>query len=270
MYKIIALDMDGTLLNEAKIITDKTKNTIKEARGKGIKVVLSSGRPLEGLEGYLKELDLIDEDEYVLSYNGCLVQETKSKKIIHKVGLKGRDLKYMYEISQQLNINIHAFSNKQGLITPKISKYTQLEAEINKIDITVVDFNTIDDDEDIVKVMMIDEPDILDSAIQKMPKEIYNKYTVLKSAPFFLEFINKEADKGEGLRALAEHLGVKKEEIIAMGDAGNDIAMIKYAGLGVAMKNASMEVKEIADFITESNEDDGVRKLIDKEVLKKN
>ena len=103
-----------------------------------------------------------------------------------------------------------------------------------------------------------------------MPKEIYNKYTVLKSAPFFLEFINKEADKGEGLRALAKHLGVNKEEIIAMGDAGNDIAMIKYAGLGVAMKNASMEVKEIADFITESNEDDGVAKLIDKEVLKKN
>lgn len=267
MYKIIALDMDGTLLNDSKEITEITKSTLKKARIKGIKIVLASGRPIDGLKSYLNELNLMEDNEYVLSYNGCLVQETKSGKVIHSVGLKGKDLKYIYEISKKLNVNIHAFSNKLGLITPKMNKYTKLEADINKIKINIVDFNEVSDDEDIIKVMMIDEEDILDEAIKNLPKEILQKYTTFKSSPYFLEIINKSADKGEGLKALAEHLDVKREEIIAIGDAENDLAMIKYAGLGVAMNNGSKAVKDIADCITESNEEDGVAKLIIREVL---
>lgn len=267
MYKIIALDMDGTLLNDSKEITEITKSTLKEARSKGIKIVLASGRPIDGLKNYLSQLNLMEDNEYVLSYNGCLVQETKSGKVIHSVGLKGKDLKYMYEVSKKLNVNIHAFSNELGLITPKISKYTKLEADINDIKVNVVDFNEIPDDEDIIKVMMIDEEDIIDEAIKNMPEEILKKYTTFKSAPYFLEIINKEADKGEGLKALAEYLDVKREEIIAIGDAENDLAMIQYAGLGVAMKNASEAVKEVSDCMTESNEEDGVAKLIIKKVL---
>ena len=101
MYKIIALDMDGTLLNKDKIVTDKTKEALSLARAKGVKVVLASGRPIDGLRRYLEELDLMKEDEYVLSYNGCLVQETKSEKIICEKGLKGKDLHYIYNFQYQ-------------------------------------------------------------------------------------------------------------------------------------------------------------------------
>lgn len=267
MYKIIALDMDGTLLNNSKQITEATKKCLKSAREKGIKIVLASGRPIDGLKKYLKELDLIDENQYVLSYNGCLVQETKSKKIIHEIGIKGKDLHYLNDLSKKYKVNIHAFSPTKGLIVENVSKYTKHEAQMNGIEINTINFAEIEADEDIVKVMMIDEPEILDAAIEKLPKEIYEKYTVVKSAPFFLEFINKHGDKGVGLKALAEHLKVNKHEIIAMGDAGNDLAMINYAGLGVAMGNASEEIKKAADYITLSNEEDGVAKVIKKYIL---
>lgn len=267
MYKLIALDMDGTLLTTEKKISEKTKVAIKAAEAKGVKIVLASGRPLLGINRSLEELELLKDDDYVLSFNGGLVQNTKTGEIVSKVSLKGSDLKYIYEISRNLNINIHAFSAKDGLITPKNSQYTEHEAEINGIDINIKDFNEIEDEEDIIKVMMIDPQEILDPAIEKLPGEIYEKYSVFKSSPFFLEFTHKEVDKGLGLKKLGEYLGIKKEEIIACGDAGNDLSMVKYAGLGVAMDNAVPEVKAAANFITGSNDEDGIAMVIEKFIL---
>ncbi|MBU5488061.1 sugar-phosphatase [Clostridium sp. MSJ-8] len=264
MYKIIALDMDGTLLDDDKKITEENKKALMRAKDKGVKVVLSSGRPKDGLIKYLDELELIQDDEYVLSYNGCLVQEAKSGKILHEVGLKGTDLHYMYTLSREFNVNIHAFSEKYGLITPKMSKYTEVEASLNGIEPTIIDFFDIPDDENIIKIMLVDEAEILDEAISRLPQEAYDKYNIVKSTPYFLEIINKNGNKGEGLKALAEHLGVKREEVMAFGDASNDREMIEYAGLGVAMENAMEEIKEVADYITCNNNEDGVAKVINK------
>ncbi|WP_297421546.1 sugar-phosphatase [Clostridium sp.] len=270
MYKLIALDMDGTLLTTDKKVSARNKKAIKAAEEKGVKIVLASGRPLAGLTKFLEELDLLKDEDYVLSFNGGLVQNTKTKKIVSKVSLKGSDLKIIYNISKELNINIHAFSASEGLIAPKTSQYTEYEATLNGIDFTIKDFNEIDDDEDIIKVMMIDPQEILDPAIEKLPSELYEKYSVFKSAPFFLEFTNKEVDKGLGLKKLGEYLGIKREEIIACGDAGNDLSMVKYAGLGVAMDNATPEVKEEANFITTSNDENGVANVIEKFILNEN
>ena len=104
MYKLIALDMDGTLLTSDKRISDKTKEALKKAEEKGVKVVLASGRPIDGLRRYLDELGLVDDNEYVLSYNGCLVQETKSEKIISEKGLKGSDLHYIYNFAREFGV----------------------------------------------------------------------------------------------------------------------------------------------------------------------
>ena len=230
MYKIIALDMDGTLLDDDKKITEENKKALMRAKDKGVKVVLSS----------------------------------KSGKILHEVGLKGTDLHYMYTLSREFNVNIHAFSEKYGLITPKMSKYTEVEASLNGIEPTIIDFFDIPDDENIIKIMLVDEAEILDEAISRLPQEAYDKYNIVKSTPYFLEIINKNGNKGEGLKALAEHLGVKREEVMAFGDASNDREMIEYAGLGVAMENAMEEIKEVADYITCNNNEDGVAKVINK------
>ena len=267
MYKLIALDMDGTLLNEEKIVTERTKKAIKAARDKGVTVVLATGRPIDGVTRYLEELDMYTDNDYVLSYNGGLVLKTKNKEVVCKLGLIGEDVKYLYELSKRLGVNIHAFSEKNGLVTPKNSKYTEVEASINNITVNEINFDNIENDESFIKIMMIDEPEILQKAVDNLPQEVYEKYTVVRSAPFFLEFLNKEVNKGVGVEMLAKHLGVKREEVITMGDAGNDLHMIEYAGMGIAMGNAFDEVKEAANYITDSNNEDGVAKAIEKFVL---
>ncbi|MGL5820833.1 MAG: sugar-phosphatase [Sarcina sp.] len=267
MYKLIALDMDGTVLNSNKEISKRTQDALREARKRGVYVVLASGRPLEGLLKSLDLLELVTDDDYVLSYNGCLVQNTKTKEVISNLTLCGQDLLDLYEHSKNVGVNIHSFSPEKGLITPKHSKYTQVEADINDIEVNVIEHSTIHPEETIVKVMMIDEPEILDAGMSKLPKELWDKYSVAKSTPFFLEFFNKESNKGLALSRLAKHLGIKQEEIIAVGDAMNDFPMIEYAGLSVAMGNAVPEIKEISQHITDTNDNDGVAKVVEQFIL---
>lgn len=266
MYKLVAIDMDGTLLQKDHTISARTKKAIQKARQQDVKIVLASGRPLEGMQAYLEELDITSSDDYVLSYNGAVVQNIKTKEVIKRKVLKGKDLHYLYGLSQELGVNIHAFS-KDGCITPKMSTYSKLEGTMSEIPVHIIDYSTISNDEEIIKIMMVDEPEILVHAIKNLPKEIYEKYTVVQSAPYFLEFLNKKANKGEGIRVLTEYLGIKAEEVMCIGDAGNDIHMIEFAGLGVAMGNAFEEVKKVADYITKSNNEDGVAKAIEKFIV---
>lgn len=266
MYKLITIDMDGTLLNRDKKITEYTKEMIKKAKSLGVYVVLASGRPLKGLLPYLKELDLTGQDDYVIGFNGAIVQKVDTGEILHKAFITGKDMKELYDMSKELGVNYHAFTDTI-FIAEKNSKYTQVECDLNSIELELVDMHSRDDNEGIIKTMCIDEPEILDEAIKKIPAEVYEKYSVVKSAPFFLEFLNKKATKGLAVKFLAEHLGIKQEEVISFGDEENDFSMIEYAGLGVAMGNAISEVKEISNFITKTNEENGVAYAIEKFVI---
>ncbi|MEG0386956.1 sugar-phosphatase [Niameybacter sp.] len=266
MYKLIALDMDGTLLKDDKTISEATKKAIEQAKDRGVKVVLASGRPIDGIERYLEELDLLSGQDFVISFNGAIVQNTKTKEIVSRITLNGQDLVELYTLAQKLRVNIHAFS-KEGCITPMMSKYSLHEGEINGIPVKEVDYNELSPEEEIIKIMMVDEPDVLEKAISQLPQDVYEKYTVVRSAPFFLEFLHKQVNKGTGVESLAHILDIERKDIICMGDAGNDEHMIRYAGLGVAMENAFDEVKEMADFVTKSNEEDGVAYVINKFIL---
>ena len=264
---LIALDMDGTLLDDEKKISEDNKKAIMEAKNKGCYVVLSTGRPKAGIISYNESLKTGNINEYLIVFNGALVIDYNTDEIISETLLENEDFKYLYNLSLELNVNIHAFDQNQNLITPKNSKYTEVEASLNHIETHIVDFNKVTDK--MIKVMFIDEPEILDEAIKKLPQEIYDRYTVVKSAPFFLEFLNKKVDKGNAVLALGEYLNIKQEEIICMGDAGNDLGMVLKAGLGIAMENAFPEVKKAAKFITKSNNESGVAYAISKFVLEK-
>ncbi|AAK78606.1 hypothetical protein BJV85_003383 [Clostridium acetobutylicum] len=266
MYKLIALDMDGTLLNDDKIISKRNKEAIKKAKNLGYKVVLSTGRPLKGVERYLKELDLVNDDDYAIAFNGGLVQNTKTGEVLGKELMKFEDLDRLYKLSQKFNVNIHMLSINE-CITPKKNPYTEVEVNINQIPLIEKNFNELPHDTVIVKIMMIDSKEKLDKVEKLLPKEIYDDYSVARSSDIFLEFSPKGVHKGVGLKILSEHLNLKKEELIAVGDAGNDIAMIEYAGLGVAMGNAFPYVKESADYVTDNNETHGVAKVIEKFML---
>ena len=263
MYKLVAIDMDGTLLREDKTVSDRTKSAIKSAYAKGTKIVVASGRPLEGLSRYIEELGIYSDQDYVLSYTGSLVQNVETKEIIYKNILSGKDLHRLYDLSKEIGVNLHAFS-KQGCITPKISEYSELEGKINGTPIVELNYDDISEDEAIIKVMFVDPEEQLEKAIKKIPQSFYEEYTIVRSAPFILEFLNKKSSKGAGIKALADFLGIKREEVICIGDSENDLDMIEYAGLGVAMGNAVEEVKVAADYITDTNDEDGVAKVIEK------
>ncbi|MGV8983463.1 sugar-phosphatase [Clostridium sp.] len=266
MYKLIAIDMDGTLLSDKKHISPVNYKAIQEAKANGVKVVLASGRPLVGFKKYLDQLDLISEDNYAVAFNGALVQTSDGGEIISKKTLTLEDYKSLYKLSKDLNVNIHALT-ENSVIAPKDNMYTRGEAKMNGISCEIIDVEDVPFDTTIVKVMFIDAPEIIDEAIQNIPEEISDKYTIVRSAPFYLEFLEKSVNKGAGVAALAEKLNIKQEEVICIGDAGNDIHMIKYAGLGVAMGNAFPEVKKAANFITKTNEQNGVAFIIDKFIL---
>lgn len=268
MYKLVAVDMDGTLLREDKTISKETLRAIDKAKARGVKIVLSTGRPIDGIKRYIEELDLAHEGDYAIAYNGALVQNTKTKDIVAKTLMNLDDIDYLYKLSQELGVNIHALT-ESTCITPKWSKYSQLEGDLNNIPLVIADFNELPETTTIVKIMMIDEPEILSVAIEKLPKEVFERYSVLRSAPYFLEFLEKKVNKGYGVELLAKRLGINSDEVICIGDAGNDIHMIKFAGLGVAMGNAFPEVKEAADYVTLTNEENGVAHVIDKFILKR-
>jgi len=266
MYKLIAIDMDGTLLNEEKKISPANYEAIQQARQSGVKVVLASGRPLVGFKRYLEELNLVTEDDYAVAFNGALVQSAEGSKIISKIPLTLEDYKSLYKLSKELDVNIHALTDT-SVISPKDSEYTRQEANWNSIPSEIIAVDDVDIATTIVKVMFVDKPEIIERVIELIPEEISSKYTVVRSAPFYLEFLNKAVNKGAGVAALAEKLNIKQEEVICIGDAGNDIHMIEYAGLGVAMGNAFSEVKKVANFITKTNEQDGVAHIINKFIL---
>lgn len=266
MYQLIALDMDGTLLNEDKEISKRCRAAIFKLKEKGKRVVLATGRPLNGVLSYLEKLDLFDEKDYVIAYNGALIQSTKSKEIIFDRPLSFECYRELYILSVALGVHIHALSDK-SVLTPKNNPYTEIESSANHIAIIESELDALDPKIPIIKVMLVDEEEAINRAFSLLPQAILDKYSILRSSPNFLEFLDKNANKGVGVSIVAKELGFKAEQVICVGDAGNDLDMIRYAGLGVAMGNAVDEVKAAADYVTHSNEEDGVAHVIEKFML---
>lgn len=267
MYKLIALDMDGTLLTSDKTISERTKSAIEQAREAGVKVVLASGRPIDGMQSKLDELHIDGDNEFVVYFNGSMVKEIGTNKVIHSAVINGKQAKQVAALATKLGADCHAFSTEHGLITPKLNEYTDVESSINQIPVTVMDFDSLEDDHPIIKAMIVGSPETITAVSKAIPQEYRQQFTVVQSAPIFLEFLNKESNKGVGVKAIADHLGITEKEVICMGDAENDHHMIEYAGLGVAMENAMSQTKAIADLITDSNDNDGVAKVIEDYIL---
>ena len=267
-YKLIALDIDGTLINSSHQLTDGVKKAIKKAKEKGVKIVLCTGRPLKGVEQFLDELNLKEEGDYAATFNGALVQDTFTKNPVSHLTLKYEDLVDLYNLSLEVGSRSHFYDTKTLYTFNKdVSDYTVLESHLTGAHLNVTTLDEIPKDISMSKFMMIDHPEILNECIKKIPKKYYEKYTIVRSTPFFLEFLNPKANKGSGISLLANELGIKKDEVICVGDAGNDKHMIEYAGLGVAMGNATEEIKDLADYITLSNNEDGVAHVINKFIL---
>ncbi|GAA0363407.1 sugar-phosphatase [Alkalibacterium iburiense] len=261
--KLIAIDMDGTLLNNEKRVTRENKEALWAAHEAGIQIVLCTGRPTPGVIDYLEELGLDKADDYIITYNGALVQNIHTRSVLVDYTMTYEDYMEIEQAVSKAGAHFHAIHDNK-LFTPNkdISPYSVRESFLSNVPISYRTPEEMDASAHFNKMMMIDDPAVLDAAIPRLPEELWEKYTILRSEPFFLEFLNKQASKGNAVKALAEQLGVAREEVMTIGDGANDTDMIAYAGLGVAMENAVDEVKDAADVITRSNADDGVAHAI--------
>ena len=198
--KLVAIDIDGTLLDSNRKITPKVKETLQKANEKGIYIVLCTGRPLPGVKDQLTELDLYGDNDYVITYNGSLVQATKTNKIISEYSLSYDDFLEIELMSRKVGTHLHTIDDKAIYTANRdIGKYTVHEAYLVDMPLKYRTVEEMTPDLSIIKMMMIDEPEILDKAISQLPEEFSNKYTTVKSTDFYYEILNKEASKGNEL-----------------------------------------------------------------------
>ena len=266
--KLVAIDIDGTLLNSQHKISPRVKEALQKANEQGVRIVLCTGRPLPGVKEQLDELALYGENDFVITYNGSLVQATKDNTIISRYTLSYEDFLEIEMYSRKVGAHLHTIDDSAIYTANRnIGKYTIHEASLVNMPLKYRTVDEMTPEMNIIKMMMIDEPEVLDPAIAKLPLHFTEKYTTVKSTPFYYEIMNKNASKGNALAKLADHLGLNKDEVMAIGVNENDLSMIDYAGIGVAMGNATENVKTIADVHTTSNDEDGVAQIIEKMVL---
>ena len=266
MIKICTIDLDGTLFDKNKNISNENIIAIKKAKELGCKIVIASGRPFCGVKPVLEKLGLTTTDDYVICYNGAKILNVGLNKEIYLSSLDHNDLLKIYEQSMLFNSYCHAFRKDEALLCSKPNPYTDVEMRINKIEAKYVDFKSLTPDL-YLKVMIVDNKERLDFIENNIDSNIITTYSMVRSSDIFLEFLNKKTDKGLALERLANYLNVNMTDTMAIGDAGNDLNMIIKAGTGVAMANAFDYVKKAANFITLDNESSGVSYAITKFIL---
>lgn len=270
MIKLIAIDLDGTLLTSEKTISQETKKAIREADEAGIHVVLCTGRPIMGIQGFLEELGLISENHYCVTFNGGLVQVTGTQEILARKVHTLEDVKCIYDTCYQVGLPVNAI-DLEKVYEPTYPKDnpSYYPVIIKNLQFEKREFNTFKETHVFNKALTCCAEDVLNERVAKLPTDFKEKYTLLRSRPVLIEILPKGVDKAFGLGRLCEYLNVKPEEVMTLGDEENDLAMISFAGKGVAMGNATQEVKEMANAVTDTNDDDGVAKAIYRYVLGK-
>lgn len=263
-YKIIVLDLDGTLTNNKKEITPRTLETLIRAQKQGVKVVLASGRPTYGIVPLAEKLQLDKYEGYILAYNGGEIIDWKTKELMYKNLLDKDVLPYLYKCANDNDFAIVTYEDEYVLTEKPEDEYVLKEALLNVMKIKKVDNFLEAVKHPIAKCLIVGEAERLAVLEKEMYEHLKDRMGVFRSEPYFLELVPKGIDKAQSLAVLLEELGMSKDEMIAIGDGFNDLSMIKYAGMGIAMQNAQQVVKDNADFITLSNEEDGVAYAVEK------
>jgi Cof subfamily protein (haloacid dehalogenase superfamily) len=257
-YRLIAVDLDGTLNTDDKTVSPKTRAALITAQRQGTIVVLASGRPASGLRRDSRALELDRHHGLLLSYNGARVTDATSRKVISEqpvpVAVAKRLLKHLeaFPVAPIVDDGRHIFT------TDLNGYHIGFESALNELPLTLV--GNVADAVDFppAKVALAAPAEILAPLIADIEAPFGAELSFTQSAPFYLEATTKGVSKGSSLRLICDTLGIAREEVMAFGDAHNDLSMIEFAGLGVAMGNACTELKDIADEVTLSNNEDGI------------
>lgn len=263
-YRFLVLDLDGTLTNNKKEITEHTRRVLIEAQERGVKIVLASGRPTYGIAPIAEKLELKKYGGYILSYNGGEITNWQTGELMYENVLDADVLPYLYQCAKENNFAIVTYQGKYVLTEYPDDEYVLKEAILNVMETKKVDNFLEAIDFPVAKCLIVGEGTRLAVLEKQMYEVLKDRMGVYRSEPYFLELVPKGIDKAQSLAVLLEKIGGTKEEMIAVGDGFNDLSMIQYAGLGVAMANAQEPVRQAADYITLSNEEDGVAAVVEK------
>ena len=267
-YKLIAVDLDGTLVKSNQSISQHTIETLVRAQEAGIKVAVASGRPTFGTQHAANALRLNEFGGYIMSYNGGEIYDWQQKKLIYSKMLDKQVIPYIYTYAQEHGMGIMTYIGSEVVSEVEDNPYIFHSSMRNRMPIRLVpDFVTAAQEADVVKCIIVGDPIPLQEMEKELQKALKGQANVFRSEPFFLEIVPLGIDKAKGLEILLSKIGLCKEELMAFGDGYNDTPMLAYAGLGIAMGNAHDEIKKAADFVTLSNEDDGVAFAVEKFIL---
>lgn len=271
-YKLIVLDMDGTLLNRNKEVTMENQIALKKAREKGIQVAIATGRVFSSARFYANMLGI---DSPIIACNGALIKEAKSNEIIYANPIDKVDLLKSLEIFRRHQVYFHTYDENTiyveslGFSSSIYNDWNENQSEENKIPIKKLENSYLyfkDNAIETLKIMAVDEDAEKMLQIKDELAEIYG-IELNKSWYNNLEVMNKGVSKGKAIEMLSKIYGIKREEIISFGDHFNDLSMKNHSGTFVAMGNAEEDVKKEAHYITSSNDESGVAKGIEKFVL---
>lgn len=267
MYKMIVLDVNGTLLTDKKEVTTEVIEAIRKAHQAGIKIVLCTERSYDGIVKVVHDLGNQFVD-YAICFNGALVKDAKTHTVLSRVNLTKDDLSYLYLLSDRAGCSIH-FDDEYSIYTPNqhIGKYTIQEAYYTNVPLYYRNIYDLPEKFVPSKAIFSEERFKLDNFINQLPKDFSTRFHAIKSGPNFFEILNSTASKGNALKALCERLNIDPLDVLAIGDHDNDLSMLTFAGTSIAMGNADKTVLDIADDVTATNNENGVAEAIKKYIL---
>ena len=261
-FRAIALDLDGTLTNHDKVVTPRTRQALLKAQELGTVIILASGRPTYGIVPVAECLELEKRGGYILSYNGGNIVNAKTGEKLFSQFLPDAVIPILYKYAKEKNHALLGYAGNEIITEMPDDQYVKEESRINKMNIRKVD-NLLDALEPHpTKLLMTGAPTDMIKAEEELVEILGEKMDIFRSAPFFLELVPKGIDKAQSLLRLLSKINLTPADLMAFGDGYNDLSMLKLAGVGVAMANAAPEVRADADYVTLSNEEDGVAKAL--------
>ena len=267
-YKLLVLDVDGTLLNNERQISKRTLSALLKVQQAGVKIALASGRPTYGIIPLAKALELGNYGGYVISYNGCQIIKAENGEIIFERRINPELIPYLEKKARKNNFNIFTYHDDTILTSNPDNPHIRQEAALNGLKIIKEDEFSAAIDFSPCKVMLVsDDYDALADLESKWKKRLAGTLDVFPSEPFYLEAVPWGIDKANTIGVLLEELGISREETMAIGDGVADVTMLQMAGLAVAMGHAPDSVKVCADQVTGTNEEDGVAQAVEKAIL---
>ena len=266
-YKLLALDLDDTLLNEKYAITHRNRAAIQKAVDRGVMITIATGRMFRSALPYAQSLEI---DLPLITYHGALIKKAASGEVLRHRSIPFQLAQDMLEFGEEKKIHFNLYLDDQLYVREENenSAYYQSIASIPLQEVgRLPDFLKQQNIEP-TKLTIINKNHDYLNAIQEELRQVFStELSILQSRPHFLEITHRKATKGQALKFLAEQEGIDREAVVAVGDSYNDVDMLQFAGLGVAVANAPEDVKKSADLVARANTEDGVAAFIDEFIL---